>query len=194
MAHYFTVSARLKPGVTLEQANAQLKLAADQFRRTYPGGLAPTDGFGVASLQESIVGDTRQSLLILFGAVGLVLLIACANVANLLLARASARKRELATRAALGAGRAQIVRQLLTESLTLSLTGGCLGLILGFVGVRLLLSISPGGIPRLGKDGSAVTLDLHILLFTLGLSILTGIIFGLIPAISASRPQSPRLA
>lgn len=187
MAHYFTVVARLKPGVTLQQANAQLKLAADQFRRTYADAMRPQDGFGVVSLQESIVGDTRSSLLVLLGAVTLVLLIACANVANLLLARASARKRELATRAALGAGRGQIIRQLLIESLTLSLTGGFLGLLLGFVGVRLLLSISPGGIPRLGENGSAVTLDLNILLFTLGISILTGILFGLVPAISASR-------
>jgi len=187
MAHYFTVAARLKPGVTVQQANAQLKLAADQFRRAYAGALRPQDGFGVVSLQESIVGDTRSSLLVLFGAVTLVLLIACANVANLLLARASARKRELATRAALGAGRGQIIRQLLIESLTLSLAGGFFGLLLGFVGVRLLLSISPGGIPRLGENGSAVTLDLNILLFTLGISILTGILFGLVPAISASR-------
>jgi predicted permease len=187
MAHYFTVAARLKPGVTLEQANAQLKLAADQFRGTYADAMEPRDGFGVVSLQESIVGDTRSSLLVLLGAVALVLMIACANVANLLLARASARKRELATRAALGAGRGQIIRQLLTESLLLSLTGGLLGLALGFVGVRLLLRISPGGIPRLGAHGSAVTLDLNILLFTLGISILTGILFGLVPAISASR-------
>jgi putative ABC transport system permease protein len=187
MAHYFTVAARLKSGVTLEQANAQLKLAADQFRRTYADAMEPRDGFGVVSLQESIVGDTRSSLLVLLGAVALVLMIACANVANLLLARASARKRELATRAALGAGRGQIIRQLLTESLVLSLTGGLLGLALGFVGVRLLLRISPGGIPRLGAHGSAVTLDLNILLFTLGISILTGILFGLVPAISASR-------
>jgi putative ABC transport system permease protein len=189
MAHYFTVAARLKPGVTLPQANAQLKLAADQFRRTYGNAaLGPQGGFGVVSLQESIVGDTRSSLLVLLGAVSLVLLIACANVANLLLARASARKRELATRAALGAGRGQIIRQLLTESLVLSLTGGLLGLVLGFVGVRLLLSISPGGIPRVG-DGSAVSLDLNILFFTLGVSVITGILFGLVPAISASRPN-----
>jgi putative ABC transport system permease protein len=187
MAHYFTVAARLKPGVTLPQANAQLKLAADQFRRTYgDAALGPQGGFGVVSLQESIVGDTRSSLLVLLGAVSLVLLIACTNVANLLLARASARKRELATRAALGAGRGQIIRQLLIESLVLSLSGGLIGLVLGFVGVRLLLSISPGGIPRVG-DGSAVSLDLNVLFFTLGVSVITGILFGLVPAISASR-------
>ncbi|HEY6413259.1 MAG TPA: ABC transporter permease [Edaphobacter sp.] len=190
MAHYFTVAARLKPGITVQQANAQLKLAADQFRRTYgDAALGPQGGFSVVSLQESIIGDTRTSLLVLFGAVSFVLLIACANVANLLLARASARKRELATRAALGAGRGQIIRQLLIESLVLSLSGGLFGLILGFVGVRLLLNISLGGIPRLGENGSAVTLDLNILLFTLGVSLLTGILFGLVPAISASRPN-----
>ncbi len=189
MAHYFAVAARLKPGVRLQQANAQLKLAVDQFRREYPGGLGPQDGFAVASLQESIVGDSRQPLLVLLGAVGLVLLIACANVANLLLVRASVRKRELATRAALGAGRFQIIRQLLTESLALSLTGGFLGLILGFAGVRLLLAVSPGNLPRIGETGSGVTLDPTVLLFTLGISVFTGILFGLIPAISASSPN-----
>jgi putative ABC transport system permease protein len=189
MAHFFTVAARLKPGTTLQQANAQLALAAEQFRRTYAGALGPHDGFGVISLQESIVGDTGSSLLVLLGAVGLVLLIACANVANLLLVRASARRRELATRAALGAGRWQIVRQLLSESLVLSLAGGFLGLILGAVGVRLLLDISPEALPRIGEGGSAVTLDGNVLLFTFGVSVVTGILFGLFPAISASRPN-----
>jgi predicted permease len=188
-ANYFTVAARLKPGITIGEANAQLKLAADQFRRTYgPMAMGPQDGFGVISLQEWMVGDTRTSLWVLMGAVGLVLLIACANVANLLLVRASVRKRELATRAALGAGRGMIVRQLLTESLALSLTGGALGLVLGAVGVRLLLAMATG-MPRIGEDGSAVTPDLHVLLFTLGVSVLTGILFGLAPAISASRPN-----
>jgi predicted permease len=121
--------------------------------------------------------------------VGFVLLIACANVANLLLARASIRKRELATRAALGAGRGQIIRQLLTESLALSLVGGLLGLLMGFAGLRLLLSMSPSDIPRIGENGSAVVLDLRVLLFTLGVSLLTGTLFGLVPAISASRPN-----
>jgi hypothetical protein len=134
-----------------------------------------------------MIGDTGSRLLVLFGAVAFVLLIACANVANLLLARAAARKREFATRAALGAGRGQIVRQLLVESLTLSLTGGLIGLGLGFAGVRLVLRMNPGDIPRIGDDGSGITLDLHILLFTLGISILTGIVFGLVPAITASR-------
>ncbi|PYY13572.1 MAG: hypothetical protein DMG60_21670, partial [Acidobacteria bacterium] len=187
MAHYFQVAARLKPRVTLQMADAELKLAADQFRGTYPGALGPTAGFTAVRLQEVMVGDTRLSLLVLLGAVTFVLLIACANVANLLLIRATARQREIATRSALGAGRGHIIRQLLTESLAISLVGGFFGLITGFIGVRLLLAISPGGIPRIGHDGSAVSLDLNVLLFTLGVSILTGILFGLFPAISSSR-------
>ncbi|HWC18432.1 MAG TPA: ABC transporter permease [Terriglobales bacterium] len=187
MAHYFEVAARLKPGVTLQQANAELKLAVDQFRSTYPVGLGQKAGFGVAPLQEVMVGDTRLSLLVLLGAVSFVLLIACANVANLLLIRASVRQRELATRSALGAGRGHIIRQLLTESLTIALAGGLLGLIIGFIGVRLLLALSPGNIPRIGQDGSAVSLDLNVLLFAIGVSILTGVLFGLFPAISSAR-------
>lgn len=186
-AHYFEVIARLKPGVTLPMANAQLKLAANQYRTTYPGTLGPNGSFGVVLLQELMVRDTRSSLYVLLGAVGLVLLIACANVANLLLIRATARRRELATRSALGAGRWHITRQLLSESLLVSLTGGTLGLVIGFAGVRFLLAINPGSIPRIGEDGSAVTVDVNVLLFTLGVSLLTGILFGLVPAISASR-------
>jgi putative ABC transport system permease protein len=188
MARNFNVAARLKPGTTVGRANAQLALAADQFRGTYgSNALPPHGGFGAVTLQESLIGNTRFPLMVLLGAVGFVLLIACANVANLLLARASVRKRELATRAALGAGRGQIIRQLLIESLALSFVGGVLGLAAGFSGVRLLLSISPGNIPRIGENGSAVGLDYRVLLFTLGISLITGIFFGLTPAISASR-------
>lgn len=186
-AHYFGVIARLKPSVTVPMANAQLKLATDQYRATYPGTLGPNTSFAVVLWQELMVRDTRSSLYVLLGTVGLVLLIACANVANLLLIRATARKRELATRSALGAGRWHIIRQLLTESLVVSLSGGLLGLILGFAGVRFLLAINPGSIPRIGEDGSAVTVDLKVLLFTLAVSLLTGILFGLVPAITASR-------
>ena len=188
-ANYFFVAARLKPGITLQLANARLKIAVDQYRNAYPGALGPQGGFGVIPLQESIIGDTRSSILVLLGAVGFVLLIACANVGNLLLIRASGRKRELATRAALGAGRVQIIRQLLTESLVLSITGGIFGLLVGIVGVRMLLAISPGGIPRIGENGSAVTLDLNVLFFTFAISVITGVLFGLVPAISASRPN-----
>jgi putative ABC transport system permease protein len=116
-----------------------------------------------------------------------LLLTACANVANLLLVRASVLQREFAIRAALGAGPGQIIRQLLSESLALSLVGGMLGLALGLSGVRLLLSISPGNIPRIGENGSEVGLDYRVLLFILGISLFTGILFGLVPAISASR-------
>ncbi len=189
-AHYFMAAARLKPGITYAQANAQLKLAADEYRRTYgPRAMGPQDGFGVVSLAEAWVGDSRTSLWVLTGAVGFVLLIACANVANLMLVRATGRKRELATRAALGAGRGAIVRQLLTESLALALTGGMLGLVLGVVGVRLLLAMAPTYIPHVGENGTAVVPDMHVLLFTLSVSVLTGILFGLAPAISASRPN-----
>ncbi len=184
----YNVVARLRPGVTLAQANAQLRLVADQFRRAYGSrSLPPGGGFGAVSLQQFMVGDMRFPLLVLLGAVGFVLLIACANVANLLLARASARRRELATRAAIGAGRGQIIRQLLTESLVLALAGGLLGLILGFFGVRLLLRVNPGNIPRISATGPSISLDPRILLFTLGVSVITGVLFGLIPAIAASR-------
>jgi len=186
-AHYFLAAARLKSGVTLQQANAQLKLSADEFRRKYPGVLDAHDGFAVQPLRDAIIGDVRSSLWVLVIAVGFVLLIACANVANLLLIRATARKREIAVRAALGAGRGRIIRQLLTESIRLSLTGGVFGILLGTVGVRILLSLNPGDIPRIGENGAAVTLDWRVLLFTLAVSVLTGVLFGLIPAFSISR-------
>src|SRR5207249_449520 len=121
--------------------------------------LPPQAGFGMQSLQELIVRNVRSSLLIFAGAVTFVLLIACANVANLLLVRASARQREMAVRAALGAGRGRIVRQLLTESIVLALMGGALGLGLGIAGIRALLSVNPGSIPRVGAGGAAVGAD-----------------------------------
>ena len=187
-AHYFFAAGRLKPGVTLQAANAQLKLAHEQFRRKYPNGAAgPQEGFAVQLLRDRIVSDVRSSLLVLLVAVSFVLLIACANVANLLLVRATARRREIAIRAAVGAGRGRIIRQLLTESVILSLAGGALGLILGILGVRALLALNPGNIPRIGEHGSAVTLDWHVLLFTVGVALFVGIVFGLIPALEASR-------
>ena len=184
--HFFQAVGMLKPGVTLVQANAQMKLAFQQYLRAYPQA-NPQGGFAVEPLRDSIVRESRRSLLVLLGAVGMVLLIACANVANLLLVRATGRKREFAVRSALGAGRARIIRQLLTESVLLAVTGGVLGLIIGFVGVRALLAISPAGLPRIGEDGAAIGIDWRVLGFTLAISFLTGILFGVVPAFSASR-------
>jgi predicted permease len=186
--HYFTVIGRLKPGVTLAAANAQLQAGYQEYHRKHALPFDfPQTGFGAQPLQEAIVAGVRSSLLILVGAVSFVLLIACANVANLLLARATGRKREIAIRAAVGAGRGRIVRQLLTESVILSLAGGVVGLAAGYVGIRAILSVSPGNIPRIGLEGAGVGLDWRVLGFTLGLSILTGILFGLVPALQSSR-------
>ncbi len=183
---FFEVTGLLQPGVTVAQANAQLRAAGPEYHREFPN----TDWrpyFRVGPLRDSIIGDARNSLLMMLGAVGLVLLIACANVANLLLVRATVRKREFAIRSALGAGRARIVRQLLTESVLLSLAGGILGMALGVLGMRALLAVSPAGLPRIGENGSAIGMDWRVLGFTLGVSLLTGILFGLFPAFSVSR-------
>ncbi|MGB7168106.1 MAG: ABC transporter permease [Acidobacteriaceae bacterium] len=187
MNDYFRVAGLLRPGVTLAQARAQLKLAAFEFHREFPATTDSRTEFHIEPLRDSIVSDSRRSLLVLLGAVSLVLLIACSNVANLLLARATARKREFAIRCAVGAGRLRIVRQLLTESVLLSVTGGVLGLALGFVGVRALLAISPADLPRLGENGSAVGIDWRVLAFTLAVALGTGILFGLFPALTATR-------
>ena len=184
--HFFMAAAMLKPGVTVAQANAQMKLAYAEFRRQFPTA-DPKGGFAVQPLRDSIVRNARTSLLILLGAVSLVLLIACANVANLLLVRATGRKREFAIRAAMGASRTRVIRQLLTESVLLAVAGGVLGLGLGFLGVRWLLAISPAGLPRIGENGAAVGVDWRVLGFTLAVSCATGIIFGLFPAFSVSR-------
>jgi putative ABC transport system permease protein len=185
--HFFMAAGRFKPGMTQAIADAQLKSAAGEFRRQFPDALEPQAGFGSQPLQDIIVGNVRSSLLMLMGAVGFVLLIACANVANLLMVRATVRKREIAIRAAIGAGRGRIIRQLLTESVTLSLAGGALGLVLGIVGIRALLAVNPGNIPRIGANGSGVSVDWRVVAFTVAVSLVTGLIFGLLPALRASK-------
>src|SRR5262245_23856143 len=186
--HFFTNVARLKPGVTLEQAQAQLLASASAFRDRFgQAAMSATGGFSAITLQEALVRQARPTLLVALGAVGFVLLIACANVANLLLIRATGRRKELAVRTALGAGRWRIMRQLLTESLMLSFAGGALGLLAGYAGMRWLLTVNTAGLPRLGPGGSLLGMDWRIVVFTVVLSIVTGIVFGLIPALVASR-------
>jgi len=175
------IVGRLKAGVTQAQAQAEMDGIAERQARDYPqthGGWR----VWLTPLSNQIVGQTRRPLLILLGAVGFLLLIACANIASLLLARAASRRREIAVRAAIGAGRARIIRQLLTESLLLATLGGGLGLLLGYWGLDLLLSFIPPTVPRL-QD---ISLDTHVLLFTASISILTGALFGLVPAWQAS--------
>jgi len=171
----------------LSAAQAALKLTGEEFKRRYPGAMGPTNSFTAEPMQQLVVSNVRAALFVLLGAVGCVLLIACANVASLLLARATGRAREIAIRSAIGAGRGRIVRQLLTESVLLSMAGGVVGLVIGALGVRALLAVNPGGIPRIGPEGSAVSLDWTVMGFTLLLSLATGILFGLVPAIHASR-------
>jgi putative ABC transport system permease protein len=186
--HYFQVAGRLKPGVSLEQARVRLKISGDEFRRKFP--LTNKDlWFSVDPVRDAVVSNVRTSLLVLLGAVALVLLIACANVANLLLARAVGRRREIAIRAAVGAGRGRIIRQLLTESVLLSLAGAMVGSAAGMIGIRALLAVNTANLPRVGKEGSMVGMDWRVLAFTVGVALFTGIVFGLIPALQASRPD-----
>ncbi len=180
-AHFMESVARLQPGVTLEQANRELGALASRLEAEYPESNTGWSA-GVYGLHREIVGIFHEGLLVLFGAVGLLLLLACANVANMLLARGSARHRELAVRTALGAGRGRIVRLLLTESLTLGLAGGLLGLALAWAGVRLLLASRLIDIPRL----AGAALDWRVLLFALGVAVLTSLLFGLAPALQLS--------
>ena len=184
---YFNMVGRLRPGVTIDLADAQLELATRDFHQKFPNMAGPRDTFVVTPFQDAVVLDVRPSLLVLAGAVCLVLLIASANVANLLLVRATGRKREIAIRVALGAGRARIIRQLLTESLVLSMTGGGLGLLLGMAGIRALLAMNPGNIPRIGPHGALVGMDWPVVGFTVAVALATGLLFGLFPALDAAR-------
>ena len=185
--HYFQAAGRLKPGVTLEQAKARLQLSAEDYKRKYPNALRPNQAFTVQPIQEVLVRNVKTALLVLVGAVSFVLLIACANVANLLLARATGRRREIAIRAAIGGSRGRIIRQLLTESVVLSAAGGFLGLLLGMAGIRALLTINTAGLPRVGEDGALVSLDWRVVAFTVAVALGTGILFGLIPALQSSK-------
>ena len=175
--HQFGIVARLKPGVTVAQARAEMNVIARRLESAYP---ATNTGWGVTlfPMAEMYTGRIRPVLLILLGAVGLLLLIACANLANLLLARAATREKEIAIRGALGAGRLRLIRQLLSESLVLALAGGALGLVLAAWGVRLMRGIVPDMFPMLQH----MSVDVPVLAFTFGISILTGLLFGLVPA------------
>jgi len=181
---YWNVIARLKPGVTINQAQDEMNAIAARLASQYPdanGGMGST----VVSLPEQLTGHIRSALWILLGAVGFVLLIACANVANLLLVRGAERHREFAIRSALGAARVRLIRQLLTESLLLALLGGAGGLLLASWGIRLILSLNSAKIPRIEYVG----MDTRVLLFAIGVSLFTAILFGLIPATQFSRPD-----
>jgi predicted permease len=181
-SHYLNAIGRLKPGITREQAEAQMNEIAVRLEQQYPNSNKDWR-IKLITLREEIVGQAQPMLLIVLGAVGFVLLIACVNVANLLLARATAREKEIAVRAALGASRWRITRQILTESVLIAFLGGVLGLMLGIWGVRGLIALSPDKLPRV----QMISIDGRMFAFTLGVALLTGLISGLIPALNISK-------
>jgi putative ABC transport system permease protein len=188
--HMYYVAGRLRPGASIASAEAELAVIADQFRAAHSDIMDKSESVNVVPLRVAIGGEVRLALLILAGAVAFVLLIACGNVASLLLARAAG-QRDIAIRTAVGASRGRIIRQLLTESMLLGLAGGVAGLILGGIGVRMLLALSPGNIPRINAPehsvGGLMLLDWRILVFLFGISLATGLLFGLFPALRVSR-------
>jgi len=187
-ANYLRVAGRLRPGVSLDEARAQMQLVAEHVRSLYPKWQPASEGIALVPMRDAIVGKIKPALLIMLGSVTLVLLIACANVANLLLARAVGRHREMAIRLALGAARGRLVRQLLAESLSLAFLGAVAGVLLAAWGVPVLLAASPATIPRVGGLTSSLVIDGTVFAFTVVLASLTGIIFGLAPALQLSGP------
>jgi putative ABC transport system permease protein len=181
-SHFLAVAGRLKPGVSLDQASVQLKTVAARIEKMYPNEQAGRSVL-LKPLKEAVVGKTRKALLVLLGAVLLVLLIACANVANLLLARAAVRRREVAVRLALGAGRARLIRQFLVESLVLAFGGALLGALIAWGSLTLLRPFAAVALPIAGD----ISIDARVFGFLLGVSVLSGVLFGLVPALQASR-------
>jgi predicted permease len=182
--HNTTMIARLKPGATIEQAQAEVDELLPEFRKEFPKHISETErGIKLVPYQQHVIGDVSKLLLLLFGTVGMVLLIACANVANLLLARSVARNGEMAIRVAMGAGRGRLIRQLMTENVLLALAGGVAGLFVAMWCLPALLAMSPQGLPRLGE----VRLDRQAILFAISASVFTSLVFGIVPALRATR-------